>query len=75
MTYKTIPFTASVKAENFAANAASQVEQIINREAGQGWEFVSCGTIDTIVAGSNGCFGLGATQSQNTSVMVLVFKK
>lgn len=75
MNYKVKPFIAKVSSKGSSTDVASQVESFINQETSDGWEFVSCGNIDTQVAGSNGCFGIGATPGSSTSTMVLVFKK
>lgn len=75
MDYKTIPFAASVSGKGTNADVAKQVQNVIAQEAAGGWEFVSCGNIDTTIEGSAGCFGIGAKPSVNTSVLVLIFKK
>lgn len=75
MEYKVKPFVVRIGSKGSTDDVASQVQSFIQAETAGGWEFVSCGNIDTQIAGSNGCFGIGATPASNTSVMVLVFKK
>jgi hypothetical protein len=75
MNYKVKPFIAKVASKGSADDVAYQVQSFIEKETTDGWEFVSCGNIDTHIAGSNGCFGFGSTPSSLTSVMVIVFKK
>lgn len=75
MNYSVIPFHATVGNKGTDADAAKQVQSLIDQQASSGWEFVSCGNIDTTIAGSNGCFGFGAQAAVNTSVLVLIFKK
>jgi len=75
MDTKVIPFTASMQSNGTSNDVAKQIESLIKQQNDAGWEFVSCGNIDTTIAGSNGCFGVGAKPATNTSVMVLVFKK
>lgn len=75
MNYKVIPFAARVSNKGTNGEVAKQVELCIQQEASSGWEFVSCGNVDTVIAGTNGCFGIGAKPSSSTSIMVLVFKK
>lgn len=75
MNYKVKPFIAKVGNKGSSADVASQVESFINQETSDGWEFVSCGNIDTQISGTSGCFGIGATPASSTSIMVLVFKK
>ena len=75
MTYKVKPFIAKISSGGTTGDAASQVESFIKQETSDGWEFVSCGNIDTQIAGSSGCFGIGAKPAESTSILVLVFKK
>jgi len=75
MNYKVKPFVAKLSSGQTSTNVASQVESFISQETSDGWELVSCGNIDTQIAGSNGCFGIGATPGSSTSTLVLVFKK
>ena len=75
MSYKAIPFQVKVGSKGTDGDVANQVQSVIDQNTNDGWEFVSCGNIDTAVAGSNGCFGIGATAATSTSVMVLIFKK
>ena len=75
MDYKVLPFSARVGNKGTLGDVANQVESCIKQEAASGWEFVSCGNVDTTIAGTNGCFGIGAQPGSTTSIMVLVFKK
>jgi hypothetical protein len=75
MNYKVKPFIAKVGNNENSAAVASQVQDFIDRECVDGWEFVCTGNIDTEVSGSNGCFGIGAKPAGATSIMVLVFRK
>ena len=75
MDYKVKPFVAQVSNKGNSEDVANQVSSFINKETSDGWEFVSCGNIDTVIEGNNGCFGIGATPTSSTSIMVLVFKK
>jgi hypothetical protein len=75
MDYKVKPFIAQVSNKGNSTDVANQVESFINQETSGGWEFVSCGNIDTQISGTSGCFGIGATPASSTSTMVLVFKK
>ena len=75
MNYKVIPYTAVISGRGTNDDVAKSVEETIQQQAGQGWEFVSCGNIDTVVKGSAGCFGVNAKPDSLVSVLVLVFKK
>jgi len=83
--YKVIPFKANIVAGEGAANAASQLEQMVNQQATQGWAFHSLETLETNVTtpgqpGTSGCIGIGATPatpavSKSTPYYVAVFNK
>lgn len=75
MNYKVVPFTASISDTDGASAAATQLEGLISGHASSGWEYVRLEHVDTFVAGSSGCFGLGATPSRNTSIAMAVFRK
>lgn len=75
MNYKVIPHTSVVGGSGTNTDVASGVEETIRQQASEGWEFVSCGNIDTVIKGSAGCFGFGAKPDSLTSVVVLVFRK
>ena len=75
MNYKVKPFIAQVSSKGSTTDVANQVNSFIDQETSDGWEFVSCGNIDTQISGTNGCFGIGVTPGSLTSTMVLVFKK
>jgi len=75
MEYKVKPIVVKISSNGNSGDAANQVQSAINQETSAGWEFVSCGNIDTEVSGSSGCFGIGAKPSSSVSIMVLVFKK
>lgn len=75
MSYKVVPFIVSIANKGNASDVASQVQSAIDRETNDGWDFVSCGNIDTEIEGTSGCFGFGAKPASSTSIMVLVFKK
>jgi hypothetical protein len=75
MNYKVVPFTASISNKDDASAAATQLEGLIGTQVAAGWEYVRLEQVDTYVAGSNGCFGLGATPARNTSIAMAVFRK
>ena len=75
MKYKVVPFKASIGNADGASAAASQLESLISAQAESGWDYVRLEQVDTYVAGSSGCFGLGATPGQNTSIAMVVFRQ
>ena len=56
MTYKVVPFNASINKDQDANVAASQLEALISSLSAEGFEDVRMETIPTFVAGTRGCF-------------------
>ena len=75
MQYKVIPFVASIDQKNQPSSVAEQLEKIIAKYSADGWAYVRLESVTTLVAGDNGCFGLGAKPGYNTSRQVIVFEK
>lgn len=74
-TFRVVPFVASVAMNEGAAQAAAQLEALIKSWTDKGWEYVRLESVATYVAGSAGCFGLGATQAQLVSHSMAVFRQ
>ena len=75
MTYKVVPFAAAVASHQDASQVASQVEGIISSYTSSGWEYVGVHQLQTFKAGSNGCFGIGATQATVVTTEFVVFRQ
>lgn len=75
MIFQIIPFTAQITQKDTAATVAAQMQSIIDHQVHQGWEYIRMDSVQTNVAGSTGCFGLGAQPGFTTTFNVLVFKK
>ena len=73
--YRVIPFVASVGTNEGATQAAAQLEALIKSWADQGWEYLRLESVATYVAGTAGCFGIGATPAQLVSHSMAVFKQ
>ena len=73
--YKVVSFQASISSTGSGQDVAVALQRAIDQEATSGWEFVQIQELTTFVAGSSGCFGLGATPGTTTSMAVLVFKR
>ena len=74
-TYKVVPFVASIGTVEGGLQVASQLEGLIQFHAQEGWEYVRLESVETFVAGNNGCFGFGATPSRMTSYSMVVFRR
>ena len=75
MKYKVVPFVANVSSKEGSSAAASQLESLVNQMSGEGWEYVRLESVETYVAGSSGCFGIGATPPKVTSFSMAVFRR
>ena len=75
MDYKVVPFNANLKQDEAANVAVNQLQRLIDQELADGYEFVSMGSIETSVAPTNGCLGIGAKPGYSTSIAVAIFKK
>lgn len=75
MDYKVLPFNAFLSQDEDASAAASQLQALIAQEAAHGYEFVCLDSIETSVAPTSGCLGIGAKPGYSTSVAVVIFKK
>ena len=70
-----IPFNPVVRGKQTAAKVPAEMEQLISEHAVDGWEFYNFYTSETLIAGSAGCFGLGAKPSYSINVGFVVFKR
>ncbi len=75
MEYKVVPFNANLTQKQNASVAVNQLQTLIDNEMMGGYEFVSMGSIDTVVEPTDGCFGIGAKPGYTASVAVVIFKK
>src|SRR6185503_16630408 len=83
VTYKVVPFNARIMAGEGSDKAAAQLEELVNRYTGNGWEIQGLEAIDTVIVtpavpGTNGCLGIGAIpgrleQRDRVSAYVAVF--
>src|SRR5690606_20055493 len=61
MEYKVVPFTAHIDHKTgFSNHVSLQLEQLINKYAEQGWEYLQMETVTKYVSRDTGRFGLGA---------------
>lgn len=74
-TYRVVPFVASIAINEGAHQAAAQLETLVKSWTDNGWEYVRLESVETYVAGTAGCLGLGATQPRMASYSIAVFKQ
>lgn len=72
---KVVPFTAQITRQDTNATVAGQMQGIIDSYKEQGWEYKHMASVQTSVAGTEGCFGFGAQAGYITSFNVLVFTR
>lgn len=75
MEYLAIPFTAGIAHDGNAAVVAEQLRILINSKAAEGWHYMHLESVTVHVAGTNGCFGYGATPGRMTSTPIAVFQR
>jgi hypothetical protein len=75
MHYKVVPFSASIGNTQNSSAVASQIESLISSYTSSGWEFVAVHQLETYKAGSNGCFGLGATPPMTLTTEFIIFRQ
>ncbi len=75
MEYKVVPFVASITQQDNATKAAAQLQALATEYSNEGWEYVRLESVETHIAGDNGCFGMGATPARTTSVSMAVFRR
>lgn len=75
MEYKVVPFVASITQNDNSAKAAGQLQALATEYAKDGWEYIRLESVETHIAGDNGCFGIGATPARTASVSMVVFRR
>lgn len=75
MEYKVVPFTAHITRDDTSVTVAGQMQALIDNTISSGWEYMRMDSVQTSVAGTGGCFGIGAQPPYTTTFNVLVFKK
>lgn len=76
MEYRVLPFKAKSKKDSFTPEeAANQLQNLIDSQRNEGFEFQGMESIYTVVSGSNGCFGIGKSEGFTGYVHVAVFRK
>ena len=74
MQYRIIPFDPA-SGNNPTQSASDALASLVQKQLNDGWEFASLENHSTVVPGSNGCFGWGATASYPKTVSIAVFRK
>ena len=75
MRVKVIPFTAVINRDDTSQVVATQMQSIIDSTIQDGWEYSHMDSVQTSVAATTGCFGIGAQPAFITTFNVLIFKK
>ena len=75
MEFKVVPFTAQITRNDTSATVAIQMQLIIDKNKDEGWTYLRMDSVQTSVAGTSGCFGIGAEPGFTTTYNVLVFSR
>lgn len=73
MKTKVLPFVPSVTDVNPAQAAASQLQDLVDEMAADGWKFISMNSMETVVS-STGC-GSANKPKELTAFQLVVFQK
>ncbi|HYC27444.1 MAG TPA: hypothetical protein VEB42_01495 [Chitinophagaceae bacterium] len=73
--YRIVPFTAQITRGTSSSEVAKQMQYIIDQNLTEGFHYMHMDSVETSVAGSEGCFGIGAQPAFTTFYHVMVFKK
>ena len=75
MEYKVVPFTAQITRKDTSVTVGKQMQEIIDTNVNEGWEYLRMDSVQTHITAEQGCFGFGAQPGYMTSFNVLIFKK
>lgn len=75
MQYKVVPFTAKITRNDNSITVAKQVQSMIDAHTDDNWEYQCMESVETSVAPTSGCFGLGGQPGFTTSLQMLIFRK
>jgi hypothetical protein len=75
MQFKVVPFTAQITRNDTSTTVADQMQTIIDSANANGWTYLRMDSVQTSVAGTSGCFGIGAEPGFTTTYNVLIFSK
>jgi hypothetical protein len=73
--FKIVPFMAQIGRGTSISVVATQMQTLIDTHVREGWEYMHMDSVQTSVAGSEGCFGIGAQPGFITTYNVMVFRK
>lgn len=76
MEYKVIPFVAAIDHKTGTSDhVAKQLEDLINRAAAEGWQYIRLESVTTYVSPDEGCFGFGSSPGYTTTRQMVVFSR
>ena len=75
MEIKVVPFNASISQSGKTSDIAIQLQNLIDEYSVDGWEYLRLESVETFVAPSSGCFGIGAQPGYNKVFNMAIFKK
>lgn len=75
MEYRVVQFTAQLSRGDNSKTVAEQMQAIIDDHLAAGWDYYRMDTVQAYIAGSSGCFGVGAEPGRIATYNVLVFSR
>lgn len=75
MEYKAVPFEPLIDRSRATEGVSRDLQALIDREVASGWDFVGIQNHSTVIPGSSGCFGIGASPPYPKTMSIVVFGK
>lgn len=75
MEFRFVPFEPTISNVDPTGSATKALALEVSKHEKEGWEFVSLENHSTVVPGSNGCFGFGATSPYPKTSSIIVLRK
>lgn len=73
MEYRAVAFDPVVTRNGGAGGAARDLGALITQQSAEGWEYLGLDNHSSVIAGSEGCFGIGATSPFPVTISIAVF--
>ena len=75
MEYKVVPFKPNLEHGQSSAEAAAQVQSILNEHSNNGWQFLQIANVQTYIGGLTVGFDHVVEPGHETNFQMLLFKK
>ena len=73
--FKAVPFIAKITRNDNSEKVAEQIQNLIDENSENGWNYLRLESVQTYIAADNGCFGIGAQPATTTTFRVIIFER